>query len=414
MQRRFRPRSTCRALARWIPVIAVLIVFGVQRTALAQDPTSQSIACSALASGDVGDADAAPVLSNCLARPPANGIIELAPIVFHLRTPLVIDRAVKIRTLGEMETAPTCDPNGGPGCATILLETPPMPGTLPIDVRGAGVEISHVVFRGQRGRDPERDVRQCQDPRLRPSGGGLRVQGNNFRLIGAVIRDVTCYTALEVTATAKRTVILRNHFGPNGAHVASREWADGLTIHDNAKAIVSNNVFLNNTDVQLILGGCQDCVIEDNVFRHGPAVASSAYADLMLHAWRTTSGDFTGTVISGNRIDCGPERRCGFGIEIGPNPWGPTSHVFGARVVRNDVANAMVGINVDGVSGPIDLEGNQVRASGGTYAPCGDKTWSAINIAPQARPFVRGIDLAIAGAQNSARCLLNRPPNPSQ
>ncbi|MDR3494371.1 MAG: hypothetical protein P4L82_07190 [Ancalomicrobiaceae bacterium] len=83
--------------------------------------------------------------------------------------------------------------------------------------------------------------------------------------------------------------------------------------------------------------------------------------------------------------------------------------VFGARVTGNEVKNAMVGINIDGVSGEIVVDGNRVLLSGGIHAACGGGNWQPLNIAPAARRFVQGRDVAMAGSRNSAGCLLNRP-----
>ncbi len=41
-------------------------------------------------------------------------------------------------------------------------------------------------------------------------------------------------------------------------------WADGLTVIDGVDDVIRDNVFRDNTDVQLVLGGCRRCTVTDN------------------------------------------------------------------------------------------------------------------------------------------------------
>ncbi len=41
-------------------------------------------------------------------------------------------------------------------------------------------------------------------------------------------------------------------------------WADGLTVIDGVDDVIRGNLFRDNTDVQLVLGGCRDCTVADN------------------------------------------------------------------------------------------------------------------------------------------------------
>ena len=389
--------------------IAAFLTFAVAWTfgsAPSSADDNPNVVCSSLSRGLPVIDDLGPALTSCLSVTAQGGVIDLAPKVYYLRTPLTIDRRVTIRSKGVNWADTTCGASGDPRCATIVIQTPAVTARLPIDVSAAGVELSHLIIRGGMSASDRHEF--CSDKRLRPSGGGIRVLGEGFRLVGSVLRDLACYTALEATQSAKRSTFERNQFGPNGRHDKSTGWADGLTIHDNANATILNNLFVDNTDVQLILGGCHHCKIEGNVFRHSAAVTSAAFADIMLNVWPSTSGDFTGTRIAGNHIDCGPLRGCGYGIQVGPSPWQPGRTVQGATIVDNTVTNALVGINVDGVSGLTRIERNSVSSSGGRHTACGNRVWMPINVSPQARPYVSG-DFGTAGSQDSSGCLLNFP-----
>ena len=254
---------------------------------------------------------------------------------------------------------------------------------MPIHVGAAAVSLSHLVIEGAGQSARMRGF--CGRPEARPSGGGIRVSASGFGLRKSVLRNFTCYTALEVTAGAAGTAIEDNRIGPNGDHRPGEVWSDGVTIHDSASAIVRRNVFIDNSDVQLILGGCRECRIQDNKFAHGGGFASGSFAELMLHSLPNTSGDFAGTLVSGNRIDCGPARLCGYGIMVGAAPW-YAGRMSGGRVSGNFVRNALIGINVDGLSGPVAIDGNRVEASGGrARSDCGTRDWPAVNVGPSSR-----------------------------
>ncbi len=154
----------------------------------------------------------------------------------------------------------------------------------------------------------------------------------------------------------------------NGTHDGRGLWADGMTVIDATDVVISGNVFRDNTDVQIVLGGCLRCTVADNTILSRDA---AAFAGLLVHAWPSTSGDYAGTRITGNRIDCGAARRCGFGLGVGGAAWyeSPTS---GGVITGNSIRRAQVGINVNDVSGPVDIWGNQVSESGGSVqTPCG-------------------------------------------
>jgi hypothetical protein len=250
----------------------------------------------------------------------------------------------------------------------------------------------------------------CGRPDQRPAGGGVRVQAvARFAVTRSALRDFTCATALEVVAGARDLRVENNRFGPNGDHRPGEVWTDGLTIHDAVGAVVQGNHFFDNTDVQLVLGGCRGCRIGNTRFSHGGSYPGAAFAELVLHAWPNTSGDYTGTAVTGNRIDCGPQRRCGYGIMIGSLPW-YAGRTAGGSVTGNVVSNALMGINIDALSGRMTISGNIVRAAGGRHrSDCGVRDWPAVNVGPGSRRFVRGDPSDVSeGSVTTRDCMLAR------
>ena len=369
--------------------------------------------CTALRPLADGSKDAAPALQHCLDSASPGSTVQIPAGSYLLLSPIIVRRPLALTTAGLPSGAPACR-RVDPRCATLL---PTMSATasaqapMPIDFQADNLAIDHIIFAGSRTRAPKLAATLCLSTTARGLAGGLRLNGQNVHVTRSVFRDFACYSAFEMGAGSG--VITDNLFANNGTHNVNMMWSDGLTIHDGKHLRVSNNLFVDNTDVQLIFGGCTDCSVTGNRFRHSIGEAGGSFAELMIHAWPAgaTSGRYDGTVVSNNDIDCGPRHRCGFGIMIGARPWyqAPTS---GGTLTGNHVRNAMLGINVDGLSGPVQIGSNQVVSAPGSYrASCGAKSVTAgINLAPSSRGFVSNAQVAqSASAESYADCLLNYP-----
>ena len=393
---------------------AFLLLAFVAVAALYAQPANACPAVTALVNSS---RDATTALLNCIERTPSGGRLELAPGIYTLRTQLRILKPVILATSGVLDRAAACDRIGVARCATLVtkLDGFPNPNIMPIEIAADRVSIIHLVLEGSG--DPKLRT-DCSLPDRRPLGGGMRVLGSHFTLRKSVLRNFTCYTTMEVLARANALIIEDNLIGPNGDHRPGDVWTDGITIHDGEDTIVRRNRFVDNTDVQLILGGCRRCRIEHNQFRHSGAFARASFAELMLQAFPSTTGDYTGTVVTANDIDCGASRLCGYGIMIGANPWKTGEDprypgaMFGGTISSNRISNAMIGINIDSPTGSVRLHDNRVRMSGGRFkSDCGAKVWPSVNIAPGAKRFVVGnVSNARPGNVSTAKCIVNRTP----
>jgi hypothetical protein len=364
-------------------------------------------ACPAAASVVNTTSDATPVLRACLASLPPGATLPLKPGRYLLLSSLVIPKPVTIETASS--SGATCSKTSGANCAMLSpgRMMPVGPIVAPIQVQAANVQFRSMAIVGDASRAGDWATRTCANPKARPQGGLIRVAGDNFRLTDALLKNASCYTALEVAAGIKAPQITGNRIGPNGTHSIKGMWSDGVTIHDSTNAVVKNNVFIDNTDVQLIFGGCRNCSIEGNRFRHSGSFSQASFAELMIQAWPTTSGDYSGTTTSGNDIDCGASRRCGYGLMIGGAPWYPVP-TSGGSIVDNRVKNAQMGLNIDKLSGPMTVDRNMVSASGGlAKSDCGAKQWPAVNVSPASRRFLQTTSLT-GGSVETRGCLLNR------
>lgn len=349
--------------------------------------------CDAVSSFAGNVRDAGPALQACLDATPPGGTVAIPPGHYLIATPIRILRPVKLQTRGRSNIAPPCSANEA-RCALLHLAIAPSSqvgdAIMPFDIISDAVRLDSLVFQGTRLSDPKLSAKRCASDKERPMGGGLRISGDNVSITRSVFRDMACYTALEY-GSGTGTVIRNNSFNGNGTHNANLRWADGLTIHNAKRFQVSGNRFHDNTDVQLIFGSCVGCMVANNQFSHSDAEEGGSFAEIMLQAWpKATSGDFTGTRVRRNVIDCGPRHRCGFGIMIGSAPWyeAPT---FGGAVTDNRVRGAMLALNVDKLTGPMVIERNDLNSSSGTYpSMCGPRSIQGIttNISPASREFL--------------------------
>lgn len=372
-------------------------------------------ACPALEAIAGTQQDATPILVDCIKRAAHAGVVEIPAANFVLRTQFRIEKRVTLKTKGIATGAANCRRLPLATCAMlkVRMEGRPNPNIMPIEIVSDGVVLTHLVIEGSKASSI---VADCRLPDRRPLGGGIRVIGSGFTMRKSILRNFTCYTTMEVLARSKRLVIEDNYIGPNGDHRPGDIWTDGVTIHDSSDAVVRRNTFIDNTDVQLILGGCRRCRIEDNVFGHSGSFARASFAELMLQAFPSTTGDYTDTVVTRNRIDCGKKNLCGYGIMIGANPWKTGENarypgaMFGGMISQNEISNALIAINIDSPTGPVTIRNNKVKNSGGRFnSDCGRRDWPSVNVAPAARPFVRGDpSSATEGSVVSTSCIVNR------
>lgn len=118
----------------------------------------------------------------------------------------------------------------------------------------------------------------------------------------------------------------------------------------------------------------------------------------MLHAWPNTSGDYTGSQITNNRIDCS-NYRCGFGLLIGPTPW-YDAKTFGGTYESNTVIGAQVGIAINDISGPITMGSkNTASSSSGRFlSSAGARSTYPYTMSSASQNRINWANPALAGA----------------
>jgi hypothetical protein len=313
---------------------------------------------------EVFSLDHAQALQTCFARVAPGGTVLLpAGVGLVLQTPVVIARPLILTTQGK-GPGQVCDPRLAHGCA-VIHTSPTSPHFNNPDTPALRVTVSDVSLRNLAFNFHLRSIGIQVESAVRFSAFDNGLQ--NARRAAMVITN----------SGGAGAVIERNFFFNNGARTpAHNQISDGLTVHQASSARIVGNWFLDNTDVQLILGACTNCTIASNDIRHSGDPARASYAAFALHSFfASQSGVFTGSSIFANVIDCHPSRRCGFGIYLGDYSWlpppGGSNPVNGGHIHSNSTSYAQVGMYIDhAVNTRID-DSNTFFIPGGTF-PCLD------------------------------------------
>lgn len=303
--------------------------------------------CPELAAFRDTDLDSSAALQACIDRTPEGGTLELEPGRYSLAAQIRLDRAITLGTRGRAGTSPcTADPTHG--CAELFL-LPAFDARFGAFFATAAVTVDHLVLNGNRqNRGGTHAHDQCSTLTDNAYGFNGTFQCSNCTFQDGVSMYALCGTGFLVTGSATEVAIRRSTFAYNGRHTTRNMWSDGLTVHDATRSDFSENRFIDNTDIDLIFGGCRSCTIRGNTVTHTADPAGGSFAAIMIHKWPTTSGCYENVDVSGNSVDCGPLRACGSGLYIASEGWYPETPygtlvegTTSGLITRNAVVNAM-------------------------------------------------------------------------
>jgi hypothetical protein len=337
--------------------------------------------CAGVTADAGGVTPASAAIQSCIDQTPAGGTLELPPGNYRMNSAIHLDKPITLRTLGVDPGAPTC--LGGPACAALVADENLLTerGFVRIGTTSA-VTVEHLVLDGNRG------------ARLGSAAAAQCVGGNNgpgfnastADCTGCALRKIASVRALCGTGMEWRgdsAVFSGNTFGDNGSHQDQNLWSDGLTILHSDGVVVEGNLFHDNSDVDLILGGARNAAISNNTIIQAK---QASFAGLMLDNFNgATPGDFTGATVAGNTIDCGA-LLCDFGLELGPHAWYPSPNIVGGAVMGNSIAGGKFNINAQGAgtpAAPTVVHDNVIGPSpaSATFL-CGERPCTAFAVSP--------------------------------
>ena len=341
--------------------------------------------------------DASPSLQACLNT--SSPVIELVAGRYYLNSQIVFSNRsnVTVQTQGVTDGAACL--NGGPACAILTANQNHGGPTILDSYSSTNVMFRHIALDGNIA------LRRILHANNDWPGGiayNARIHDcDHCSFIGFASVRAPQGTALEYNgdyATFDYCLFRDNGWGMMN-HPGSAAWSDGLTMIGSTGVHITNSIFKDNSDIDLILGNGVNAVVQSNWIGN---TYNFAFGALMLDNFGgATTGDYSGAIISNNTIDCG-QGYCGLGINVGPHMWYAAPNVIGGSIYANTVVGARQGILTNGASG-WDIYGNSVGVLG-IYT---DGTYSTNFISYTAGDSVNIHDNSVAAAPSG---LVGMPP----
>lgn len=329
-----------------------------------------------------GNESSSEALQRCVDATPSGGILAIPAGTYRITTELRFTHPLTLTTAGAVGL-PGCMDTNGPECAVLRAdEALDVPRGFVRFEATSDVTLDHVVLDGNRGARLGSAAASACAAGTNGSGFNAGTSGclRCSFLFGGSARAL-CGTGWEWHGD--EATVQGSEFRGNGEHHVQSMWADGLTLLQSNRAVVTGNRFRDNSDVDLIFGGGVDAIVSGNVIDHR---RQPSFAGLMLDNFNgVTSGDFSGTVVSGNVVQCGAEL-CDYAIELGPHPWYPSPNLVGGAVQSNVALGGKFNINAEGAGtalSPMLVTGNTIGpAPSSARLLCGERPTTAFNVSP--------------------------------
>lgn len=240
----------------------------------------------------------------------------------------------------------------------VLVAAPSLAVPL-LRARANDYEISFIIFDGNR---EAREVRNKYCTEARNYRNVELNNGTGFRIRFVESKRAVCGSGMTVGGS-RQFEIVNSWFYDNGRQPEDADgiaglWADGLNVFNCTGAIVRDNTFWDNTDVDLGVNGGPGCSVYRNKITHFDRYA---FAGLVAGDPTRSGGEF-----SDNEVTSAPDRLA-FGIVVGCHPWFECGNGYASDlwVHDNKVEGAVVNLVVDGVTGGT-IERNIVGRPQGT------------------------------------------------
>lgn len=372
--------------------------------------------CSEMAQFNKTNKDVSAMLQKCLDNSLAGEIVELPPGKYVVAKQIKITKPIMIRTQNKTALSPRCNLEDVT-CAEIIADKNLVEPWGVVYVETNNLTLDHIIINGN------------NKERLNGPAGGYLAKantgiGHNLMVMscnGCVFSNNVLKNGLSATAFGYNyvdpahgyqpvnnhdTVIKNNLIANNGIHNRTLSWSDGFSFHDGNNFTIVGNEFVNNTDIDFIMGGCTNCSIERNKITHTTDFEGGSFAAMNFQAWVTggvqsSSGDFTGSTIANNIIDCSSMKRCGFGLYLGSKAWGYTAkNLKGGIFKNNTIRNAQQGFQADTYQNAT-FSNNIIENNGGKYKTnLGFRQMNNCNITPDASIQFINNNIKISGCTN--------------
>lgn len=340
--------------------------------------------CDGVVVDPTGQVDAAAAFQKCIDALPARATLAIAVGVYALDAQLLISKSVTLSTQGLDVSSPPCTfSDAGVRCAGFRATSKLYAQYGMLYIRNtSNVAIDHIVLDGNRGaRLGGKAAQTCAAGTNSYGFNAASHGGDGNSFTNSVSAYAVCGTGFEWTGAD--ALFRDSSFLGNGDHFTSHMWSDGLTLNSAPGVTVSNCIFHDNSDVNLILGGAPGGVVANNTLT---MENNQAFAGFMCDNFGGgTSGNFTQFVMADNSIYC--NGKCHYALELGPTPWYPSVNIFGGTFTRNTISGGGFVVNIDGAGTAADpvrfFENNLSHFAPDLLFLCGKRfPGTLLNIAP--------------------------------
>jgi hypothetical protein len=199
--------------------------------------------------------------------------------------------------------------------------------------------------------------------------GNIVLQGYGFVFDNNESINAMCGSGLGILG--RDFIITNNRVSNNGRDkyqkISGFPWADGITVLHCDGGYIGHNILEDNTDIDLIIGGGRECVVEWNMIVH---TDKYGFAGLGIGNFNN-DGNHKGSEFRHNLIYSRVPNKLAMGIVVGSHPWTTKVDVINAgRIIANTSYGNVFNMVVDGVYGGV-IEGNNLYSPQGNDTNCG-------------------------------------------
>lgn len=349
---------------------------------------SQVTLCPGVVVDATGATDVSASVQQCIDSLSAGGTLAFPAGIYGLANQIVIKQGVTLRSaaiaLNDQRICAYSQNIPIGGCATLraLPGCCQSGGMLFINSGVSNFVMNHMIMDGNRAariNTPQSAL--CINGGDRSPAYNAHSSGcQNCSFVRMASINALCGTGFEYVGDS--CLFDSNAFMNNGNHYDGR-WSDGLTLLQCQNGNLRNNVFQDNTDVNLIMG-CGAGTVVTNVKVH--MVGQACFAGFMMDNFNGgTCGNYAGAQISRLRIECGTQQ-CDFGVNLGPHAWYQSAPITGGTVSGVKVIGAKQGVNCGGAgtqASPVTLVNLNIGpVPSSAHFNCGNMATSQLNINP--------------------------------
>jgi hypothetical protein len=265
-----------------------------------------------------------------------------------------------------------------PAVAT-LRAAPALSGPILRVLTANNYEISFIRFDGNRDNRVVRD-KPCS---VIHDYSNVELSGTGYHVRYVESAHSVCGSAMTIGGSSSfeiyRSSFYDNGRQPEDAGGITGLWSDGLTVFGCTNSAIHDNLFWDDTDVDLGVNGGAGCAVYRNTITHS---WKYGFAGLVIGDPSRSGGEFSNNLVSSEY------NLLGFGIIVGCHPWSQCGGGYASNVSVHDnyASGAVVSFAVDGLNGGSVHDNAMSWSQGSRVMDCHTRSdytvGHAINVSP--------------------------------